>query len=166
MGTAHGWMMICRPTGCPSEGAAHYLQAMSSAAAMPTRISAPCSLDSLQARSEQILHRSLTDPDPDGQRGVILNTASVAAFEGQIGQVAYASSKAGVVGMTLPAGRDLAQYGIRVNTIAPGVVETPMMEAVSDEFRDTLAAGVPFPKRLARPDEFANWPWPSSTTTI
>ncbi|WP_284982307.1 SDR family NAD(P)-dependent oxidoreductase [Arthrobacter sp. efr-133-TYG-118] len=96
-----------------------------------------------------------TEPDQDGQRGVIINTASVAAFEGQIGQVAYASSKAGVVGMTLPAARDLAQYGIRVNTIAPGIVETPMMEAVSDEIRQSLADGVPFPKRLARPDEFA-----------
>jgi NAD(P)-dependent dehydrogenase (short-subunit alcohol dehydrogenase family) len=94
-------------------------------------------------------------PDDNGQRGVIINTASIAAFEGQIGQVAYASSKAGVVGMTLPAARDLAQYGIRVNTIAPGIVETPMMAGVSPEIRQNLAAGVPFPKRLARPDEFA-----------
>ncbi len=96
-----------------------------------------------------------TEPLADGQRGVIVNTASVAAFEGQIGQVAYASSKGGVVGLTLPAARDLAQYGIRVNTIAPGIVETPMLSTVSDEFRAGLAAGVPFPKRLGRPDEYA-----------
>jgi NAD(P)-dependent dehydrogenase (short-subunit alcohol dehydrogenase family) len=90
-----------------------------------------------------------------GQRGVIINTASVAAFDGQIGQAAYASSKGGVVGLTLPAARDLAQYGIRVNTIAPGIVETPMLSGVTAAFRESLAAGVPFPKRLARPDEYA-----------
>lgn len=98
---------------------------------------------------------SRTEADGDGQRGVIINTASIAAFEGQIGQAAYASSKAGIVGLTLPAARDLAQYGIRVNAIAPGIVETPMMASVSDEVRQGLAAGVTFPKRLARPDEFA-----------
>jgi NAD(P)-dependent dehydrogenase (short-subunit alcohol dehydrogenase family) len=96
-----------------------------------------------------------TDPLEHGQRGVIVNTASVAAFEGQIGQVAYSSSKGGVVGLTLPAARDLAQYGIRVNTIAPGIVETPMLATISDEFRAGLAAGVPFPHRLAQPAEFA-----------
>jgi NAD(P)-dependent dehydrogenase (short-subunit alcohol dehydrogenase family) len=96
-----------------------------------------------------------TEADADGQRGVIINTASVAAFEGQIGQAAYSSSKGGVVGLTIPAARDLAQYGIRVNTIAPGIVETPMLATVSDEFRAGLAAGVPFPHRLARPDEYA-----------
>jgi NAD(P)-dependent dehydrogenase (short-subunit alcohol dehydrogenase family) len=96
-----------------------------------------------------------TEPDSDGQRGVIVNTASVAAFEGQVGQAAYSSSKGGVVGLTLPAARDLAQYGIRVNTIAPGIVDTPMLATVSDEFRAGLAAGVPFPKRLATPAEFA-----------
>lgn len=96
-----------------------------------------------------------TTPDAQGQRGVIINTASIAAYEGQIGQVAYATSKAGVVGMTLPAARDLAKYGIRVNAIAPGVVETPMLAGVTDEFRESLAGGVPFPRRLARPDEFA-----------
>lgn len=97
-----------------------------------------------------------TAPDPGGQRGVIINTASIAAFEGQIGQVAYATSKAGIVGMTLPAARDLAAHGIRVNAIAPGVVETPMMATVTDEIRTGLAAGVPFPQRLARPEEFAS----------
>jgi NAD(P)-dependent dehydrogenase (short-subunit alcohol dehydrogenase family) len=96
-----------------------------------------------------------TDSDANGQRGVIVNTASVAAFEGQIGQVAYASSKAGVVGMTLPAARDLAQYGIRVCTIAPGIVDTPMLATVSAEFRAGLAAGIPFPPRLGLPEEYA-----------
>ncbi len=91
-----------------------------------------------------------------GQRGSIVNTASVAAYEGQIGQAAYASSKAGIVGLTLPAARDLAQHGIRVNTIAPGIVESPMLATVSQEFRTGLAAGVPFPQRLGRPDEFAD----------
>jgi NAD(P)-dependent dehydrogenase (short-subunit alcohol dehydrogenase family) len=96
-----------------------------------------------------------TEPDADGQRGVVVNTASVAAYEGQIGQAAYSSSKGGVVGLTLPAARDLAQYGIRVNTIAPGIVDTPMLATISEEFRAGLAAGVPFPKRLATPAEFA-----------
>jgi NAD(P)-dependent dehydrogenase (short-subunit alcohol dehydrogenase family) len=96
-----------------------------------------------------------TVADEQGQRGVIVNTASIAAYDGQIGQAAYASSKGGVVGLTLPAARDLAQYGIRVCTIAPGVVETPMLATVSEEFRAGLAAGVPFPQRLARPEEYA-----------
>ena len=96
-----------------------------------------------------------TEPLEHGQRGVVINTASVAAYEGQIGQAAYSSSKGGVVGLTLPAARDLAQHGIRVNTIAPGVVETPMLATVSDEFRASLAAGVPFPQRLAQPADFA-----------
>jgi NAD(P)-dependent dehydrogenase (short-subunit alcohol dehydrogenase family) len=96
-----------------------------------------------------------TEPDSVGQRGVVVNTASIAAFDGQIGQVAYAASKSGVVGLTLPAARDLSSLGIRVCTIAPGLVDTPMLATVSDEFRAGLAAGVPFPKRLARPEEFA-----------
>jgi NAD(P)-dependent dehydrogenase (short-subunit alcohol dehydrogenase family) len=90
-----------------------------------------------------------------GVRGIIINTASVAAFEGQIGQAAYSSSKGGILGLQLPAARDLAQYGIRVNTIAPGIVETPMLATVSEEYRAGLAAGVPFPKRLGRPEEYA-----------
>lgn len=97
-----------------------------------------------------------TEPLEDGQRGSAVLTASVAAFEGQVGQAAYASSKGGVVGLTLPAARDLAQQGIRVNTIAPGIVETPMLATVSEEFRAGLAAGVPFPQRLGRPDEYAD----------
>jgi NAD(P)-dependent dehydrogenase (short-subunit alcohol dehydrogenase family) len=91
----------------------------------------------------------------DNQRGVVINTASVAAFDGQIGQAAYSSSKGGVVGLTLPAARELASSGIRVMTIAPGIIDTPMLAGVSEEFRAGLAAGVPFPKRLGRPDEYA-----------
>ncbi|WP_024876933.1 SDR family NAD(P)-dependent oxidoreductase [Saccharomonospora piscinae] len=96
-----------------------------------------------------------TEPLDDGQRGVVVNTASVAAFEGQIGQIAYSASKSGVAGMTVPAARDLASHGIRVMTIAPGIIDTPMMAGVTDEFREGLAASVPFPKRFGRPDEYA-----------
>jgi NAD(P)-dependent dehydrogenase (short-subunit alcohol dehydrogenase family) len=96
-----------------------------------------------------------TEPGEHGQRGVIVNTASIAAYDGQVGQAAYASSKGGIIGLTLPAARDLAQYGIRVCTIAPGIVETPMLATVSEEFRAGLAAGVPFPQRLGRPEEYA-----------
>jgi NAD(P)-dependent dehydrogenase (short-subunit alcohol dehydrogenase family) len=93
--------------------------------------------------------------DDDGQRGVIINTASVAAFEGQIGQIAYSASKGGVAGMTVPAARDLARSGIRVNTIAPGIVDTPLLAALGPDVNASLAAGVPFPARLARPEEYA-----------
>ncbi|MBA2551958.1 MAG: SDR family NAD(P)-dependent oxidoreductase [Nocardioidaceae bacterium] len=96
-----------------------------------------------------------TEADEHGQRGVVINTASIAAFDGQVGQAAYAASKAGVVGLTLPAARDLASQGIRVCTIAPGIVDTPMLSTVSEDFRAGLAAGVPFPQRLARPEEYA-----------
>jgi NAD(P)-dependent dehydrogenase (short-subunit alcohol dehydrogenase family) len=95
------------------------------------------------------------EPDENGERGVIINTASVAAFDGQIGQTAYSASKAGVAGMTLPMARDLAKLGIRVVTIAPGIFETPMMAGISDEFRKSLESQVPFPPRLGRPDEYA-----------
>ncbi|SDC78256.1 SDR family NAD(P)-dependent oxidoreductase [Actinokineospora iranica] len=97
-----------------------------------------------------------TEPLEHGARGVIINTASVAAFDGQIGQAAYAASKGGIVGLTLPAARDLASSGIRVLTIAPGIIDTPMLATVSAEFRAALAEGVPFPKRLGKPEEFAN----------
>jgi NAD(P)-dependent dehydrogenase (short-subunit alcohol dehydrogenase family) len=110
------------------------------------------SFNVLALAAEQI---AATDPDQDGQRGVIVNTASIAAYDGQVGQAAYSSSKGGIVGLTLPAARDLAQYGIRVCTIAPGIVETPMLATVSEEVRAGLAAGVPFPQRLARPEEYA-----------
>jgi NAD(P)-dependent dehydrogenase (short-subunit alcohol dehydrogenase family) len=106
----------------------------------------------LALASEEI---AKTDADEQGQRGVIVNTASIAAHDGQVGQAAYASSKGGIVGLTLPAARDLAQYGIRVMTIAPGIVETPMLATVSEEFRAGLAAGVPFPQRLGKPEEYA-----------
>ncbi|MCQ8832080.1 SDR family oxidoreductase [Streptomyces malaysiensis] len=95
------------------------------------------------------------EPDENGQRGLIVSTASIAAFEGQVGQAAYTASKAGVVGLTLVAARDLADHGIRVMTIAPGIVDTPMMAGFSDEVRTSLAKGVPFPKRLADPTEYA-----------
>jgi NAD(P)-dependent dehydrogenase (short-subunit alcohol dehydrogenase family) len=90
-----------------------------------------------------------------GERGVIINTASVAAYEGQIGQAAYSASKGGIVAMTLPIARELARFGIRVMTIAPGLVQTPMLAGMPQEVQDSLAAQVPFPKRLARPEEFA-----------
>ena len=94
-------------------------------------------------------------PNAEGERGVIVNTASVAAFDGQIGQAAYAASKGGVAAMTLPAARELARSGIRVMCIAPGIFETPMMAGMPQEVRDSLAAGVPFPPRLGRPEEHA-----------
>ncbi|MFZ4585954.1 MAG: SDR family NAD(P)-dependent oxidoreductase [Acidimicrobiia bacterium] len=90
----------------------------------------------------------------DGERGVIVNTASVAAFDGQIGQIAYSASKGGVVGMTLPAARDLASKGIRVCTIAPGTFLTPMLMGLPEENRDRLASAIPFPKRLGKPEEY------------
>src|SRR5437868_10713565 len=95
-------------------------------------------------------------PDPEGERGVIVNTASVAAFDGQIGQAAYAASKGGVVGMTLAIARDLARDGVRCMTIAPGLFETPMMLGMPPEVQAALAAMVPFPPRLGRPAEYAN----------
>jgi NAD(P)-dependent dehydrogenase (short-subunit alcohol dehydrogenase family) len=97
-----------------------------------------------------------TDADEHGQRGVIINTASIAAYDGQVGQVAYAASKGGVVGLNLPAARDLSSSGIRVVTIAPGIIDTPMLATVSEEFRQALADGIPFPKRLGLPAEYAN----------
>ncbi|GAA1482289.1 SDR family NAD(P)-dependent oxidoreductase [Gordonia sinesedis] len=93
--------------------------------------------------------------DDDGQRGVIINTASVAAFEGQIGQIAYAASKGGVHAMTISAARDLARIGVRVCTIAPGTISTPMLAGVTPEFQKTLAEAIPFPQRLGEPDEYA-----------
>jgi NAD(P)-dependent dehydrogenase (short-subunit alcohol dehydrogenase family) len=92
---------------------------------------------------------------PDAARGVIINTASIAAFEGQIGQVAYSASKGGIVGMTLPAARDLGKLGIRVMAIAPGAVQTPMIGTISQELQDSIAANIPHPSRMAKPQEFA-----------
>lgn len=96
------------------------------------------------------------DPTDEGERGVIINTASVAATDGQIGQVAYSASKAGIVGLTLPVARDLSSEGIRINAILPGVMETPMIAGMPEAVRDALGASVPFPKRLGKPDEFGS----------
>jgi NAD(P)-dependent dehydrogenase (short-subunit alcohol dehydrogenase family) len=96
-----------------------------------------------------------TKPLEDGERGVCVNTASIAAFDGQVGQIAYSASKGGIVGMTLPAARDLAGQGIRVNTIAPGLFDTPLLAALPEEARQKLGAGVPFPQRLGAPAEYA-----------
>ncbi len=94
-------------------------------------------------------------PNEEGERGVIINTASVAAFDGQIGQAAYSASKGGIVGMTLPIARDLASYGIRVMTIAPGIFDTPLLGGLPEAARISLGQQVPFPSRLGRPDEYA-----------
>ena len=96
------------------------------------------------------------DPLVDGERGVIVNTASVAAFDGQVGQEAYAASKGGVVSLTLPLARDLAQFGVRVVTIAPGLFLTPLMAELPQAVQESLAASIPFPKRLGKPEEFAH----------
>ena len=95
-------------------------------------------------------------PGEDGERGAIINTASVAAYEGQIGQAAYSASKGGVVGMTLPMARELARFGIRVNTIAPGIFWTPMVDGMPEAVQQSLSASIPFPSRLGRPEEFAD----------
>ncbi|MDX1605604.1 MAG: SDR family NAD(P)-dependent oxidoreductase, partial [Candidatus Competibacterales bacterium] len=95
------------------------------------------------------------EPDAEGERGVIVNTASIAAFEGQVGQAAYSASKGGVVGMTLPLARELARHGIRVMAIAPGIFATPMMAGMPDEVQQSLGRQVPFPPRLGRPPEYA-----------
>jgi len=96
------------------------------------------------------------EPDADGERGAVVMTASAAAYEGQIGQTAYSASKGGIVGMTLPAARDLSSRGIRVVTIAPGLFDTPLLAALPQEARDSLGATIPFPPRLGRPEEFAH----------
>jgi NAD(P)-dependent dehydrogenase (short-subunit alcohol dehydrogenase family) len=95
------------------------------------------------------------EPDAEGERGAVVMTASVAAFDGQIGQTAYSASKGGVVGLTLPAARDLSRLGIRVCTIAPGLFDTPLLAALPQETRDALGASIPFPPRLGRPEEYA-----------
>ena len=95
-------------------------------------------------------------PNTDGERGVIINTASIAAFEGQIGQAAYSASKGGIVGMTLPLAREFARIGVRVNTIAPGIFMTPMVAGMTQELQDSLGKQVPFPPRLGRPEEYAD----------
>jgi NAD(P)-dependent dehydrogenase (short-subunit alcohol dehydrogenase family) len=99
---------------------------------------------------------SEVEPLDDGERGIIVLTASVAAYEGQIGQAAYASSKGGIVALTLPAAREFAQFGIRVNAVAPGIFQTPMLHALPDEAQASLAAAVPFPKLLGKPEQYAD----------
>ena len=95
-------------------------------------------------------------PGPDGERGVIISTASVAAFDGQIGQAAYSASKGGIVGMTLPIAREFARIGVRVNAIAPGIFWTPMVDGMPEHVQESLSASIPFPSRLGKPEEFAD----------
>ena len=95
-------------------------------------------------------------PNSDGEKGVVINTSSIAAFEGQIGQAAYSASKAGIIGMTLPIAREFAHYGIRVLTIAPGLFDTPILSRFSEKIKNALAQNIPFPKRFGKPFEFAN----------
>ena len=99
---------------------------------------------------------SLQDPLEDGERGVIINTASVAAFDGQIGQAAYSASKGGIVSMALPAARELARFGVRVNTIAPGIFMTPLLKGMSEDVQRSLGAAIPYPSRLGDPSEYAD----------
>src|SRR5688500_6131145 len=117
------------------------------------------SLDSILTASPQTLalplHDALPISEASGERGVIVNTSSVASMDGQVGQAAYAASKAGVNGMTLPIARELARFGIRVMTIAPGIFDTPMLQGMSEEIRASLGAQIPFPSRLGKPAEYA-----------
>ncbi|HBI47858.1 MAG TPA: 3-hydroxyacyl-CoA dehydrogenase [Smithella sp.] len=109
-------------------------------------------LNVIRLAVEQMMNNK---PDEEGEKGVIINTASIAAFEGQIGQVAYSASKAGIVGMTLPIAREISDYGIRIVTIAPGIFETPMMAGLPPAVKEDMAKAVPFPRRLGKPQEFA-----------
>ncbi len=110
------------------------------------------SFNTLRLAADRMQHNA---PNKEGERGVIINTASVAAFEGQVGQAAYAASKGGIVAMTLPVARELARTGIRVMAVAPGIFETPLLAAYTQEVRDSLGAQVPFPSRLGKPAEYA-----------
>jgi 3-hydroxyacyl-CoA dehydrogenase/3-hydroxy-2-methylbutyryl-CoA dehydrogenase len=109
-------------------------------------------LNVVRLAAEQMMNNT---PGEEGERGVIINSASIAAFEGQIGQVAYSASKAGIVGMTLPIAREISDYGIRIVTIAPGIFDTPMMAGLPQAVKEDMAKTVPFPKRLGKPNEFA-----------
>ena len=110
------------------------------------------SFNAVRLAAQAMIHNP---PDGGGERGVIINTASIAAFEGQIGQAAYSASKGGIVAMALPIARELARFGIRVMTIAPGIFDTPMLQGMSEEIRASLGAQVPFPSRLGQPEEYA-----------
>jgi len=120
-----------------------------------TKVIAVNLIGSFTVAAQLASHMVANEPLADGERGVIVNTASVAAFDGQVGQCAYAASKAGVAGMTLPMARDLASLGVRVCAIAPGIFATPMVTAMPDDIQQSLAQQIPFPKRLGAPHEFA-----------
>ena len=111
---------------------------------------------SFNVTKEAAAFMQLNEPNADGERGVIISTASIAAFEGQIGQAAYSASKGGIVGMMLPLAREFAQFGIRVNTIAPGIFLTPMVAGMPEEVQESLGKQIPFPPRLGRPEEYAD----------
>ena len=113
-------------------------------------------IGSYNVTKEAAAFMQLNDPNEDGERGVVISTASVAAFEGQIGQAAYSASKGGIVGMMLPLAREFAQFGIRVNTIAPGIFKTPMIAGMPEEVQDSLGKQIPFPSRLGKPEEYAD----------
>jgi NAD(P)-dependent dehydrogenase (short-subunit alcohol dehydrogenase family) len=140
-GIAHGERIVGR------EGA-HRLETF----ARTIQVNLVGTFNMLRLAAEAMSRGAATD---SGERGVVVNTASIAAWDGQIGQAAYAASKAGIAGLTLPAARELARSGIRVVTIAPGLFHTPLMDAMAPEVRDALGASVPFPARLGRPEEFA-----------
>ncbi len=112
-------------------------------------------IGSYNVTKEAAAFMHLNDPNEDGERGVVISTASIAAFEGQIGQAAYSASKGGIVGMMLPLAREFAQFGIRVNTIAPGIFKTPMIAGMPEEVQDSLGQQIPFPSRLGKPEEYA-----------
>ena len=111
---------------------------------------------SFNVTKEAAAFMQLNDANENGERGVVISTASIAAFEGQIGQAAYSASKGGIVGMMLPLAREFAQFGIRVNTIAPGIFKTPMVAGMPEDVQDSLGKQVPFPPRLGRPEEYAD----------
>lgn len=124
-------------------------------AALFARVVSVNLIGSFLVASRFAAHMVTSEPRIDNERGVIINTASVAAFDGQVGQCAYAASKAGIAGLTLPLARDLSSLGVRVCAIAPGIFETPMVTGMPQEVQDSLAAQVPFPKRLGTPDDYA-----------
>lgn len=113
-------------------------------------------IGSYNVTKEAAAFMQLNDPNEDGERGVVISTASIAAFEGQIGQAAYSASKGGIVAMMLPLAREFAQFGIRVNTIAPGIFKTPMIAGMPEEVQDSLGKQIPFPQRLGKPEEYAD----------
>jgi len=135
-------------TTLDKKGAAHPLESFSKV----IEVNLIGSFNCIRVLAEEMANNT---PDEDGGRGVIISTASCAAFEGQRGQAAYSASKGGIVGMTLPIARDLARYGIRVNTIAPGLFLTPLLASLPDKVQNALAKTVPFPQRLGKPDEYA-----------